>query len=415
MVCCVAQEPAPAPVIVAEVFERTVQPQATYVAEILPNRRAVIGSAVDGRVETFQVDAGQPVQQGDTLATILSATIRIELAAAEAERDLRDAERKELENGSLPEEIALAKAQLAAAQAAAEYAKSRLSRAETLYQAQAGLSAEEYGAVRSQSLRAAAALDEARNQLQLVEDGPRAEKLAQAEARFRMQEQVVAGIEDRIRKYTLRAPFEGFVSREQTEVGAWLKQGDAVAEVIEIDPVEVVVNVPETAISHVRLEHECEIQVAALPGRRFVGTVASIVPQGDSQSRSFPVKIRVPNPTEDPQSRLMPGMLARVTLPTGPESTSLLVPKDGLNLAGDAATAMKVVGDKVVAVPVRKGAAFGELIQVTSVDPDALQAGDTIVVRGNERLRPGQAVAIRNTIDSAEFLPETKNPARTQP
>ena len=97
-------------------------------------------------------------------------------------------------------------------------------------------------------------------------------------------------------------------------------------------------------------------------------------------------------------------MLARVALPAGKTELSLLVPKDALNLAGDTSTLMKVVGDKVVPVMVRKGASFGGLIQVYPADPAELAVGDHVVVRGNERLRPGQDVAVRSTLDSAALF-----------
>lgn len=399
-----AQPGGAAAVITAEVLERSVMSEANYVANVFPHRRAVIGSAVDGRVEEYPIDAGQPVQAGDTLTMIRTATIKIELAGALAERDLRQAELDELENGSLAEEIALAEAQMTAAEAAAQYSLSRFERAEKLFRDNAGLSKEEFEAARSEALRATATLEQARNQLKLVRDGPRPEKIAQAKARLEMQKQVVAGIEDRIQKYTLRAPFDGFVSQEQTEVGAWVSQGDAVAEVIEIDPVEVVVNVPEASIPFVKVGEHCQVRIEALPTRSFEGVIASILPEGDSRARSFPVKIRVPNPLVDDQDRLLPGMLARVALPAGKTELSLLVPKDALNLAGDTSTLMKVVGDKVVPVMVRKGASFGGLIQVFPADPAELAAGDQVVVRGNERLRPGQDVAVRSTLDSAALF-----------
>ncbi|QEG43696.1 efflux RND transporter periplasmic adaptor subunit [Roseimaritima ulvae] len=399
-----AQPGEAAGVSTAEVLQRSVMAEATYVANVFPHRRAVIGSAVDGRVEDYPVDAGQAVSAGDTLALIRTATINIELAAAEAEKELRAAELAELQNGSLDEEIALAEAQMAAAEAAAKYTLSRFQRAEKLFRDSAGLSQEEFEAARSESLRAAATLEQARNQLKLVRDGPRPEKIAQAKARLEMQKQVVAGIDDRIKKYTLRAPFDGFVSREHTEVGAWVSQGDAVAEVIEIDPLEVVVNVPEASIPFVSMGESCTVRIEALPGRVVEGQIAAIVPEGDVRARSFPVRIRVPNPQREGQPRLLPGMMARVALPVGETELALLVPKDALNLAGDAATLIKVVGGKAAPVKVRKGASFGGLIQVFPAVPASLAAGDAVVVRGNERLRPGQAVAVRSTLDSAALF-----------
>lgn len=395
---------APAPVVTAPVIQRSLAAKSSYIANVYPHRRATIGSAVDGRVEQFPINAGDEVQQGDMLAQLRTATVTIERDGAVAQRELFAAELKELENGSREEEKRLAEAQLTAAEAAARYNQSRFERAERLFSEGAGISQEEFELARSQATGTMAEVEQARNQLELVRQGPRPERIAQARARLEMQNQMVLGIEDRIKKYTLKAPFAGFVARELTEVGAWVKQGDPVAEVIEIDPVKVIVSVPAANIGSLRVGADCDVRVEAFPNRQFTGKIAAIVPEGDLQARSFPVHIEVDNPREEGQYRLLPGMLASVALPAGDVRLAWLVPKDGLNLAGSQAAVMKIVDGKAVAVPVEKGESFGGLIRVRPLTPDSLKSGDAIVVRGNERLRPGQPVQVRETIDPTRLL-----------
>ncbi|SRR6056297_346502 len=401
----VAQPPDVAsPVTTAQVIRGSVKPYKTQVANIFPHRRSVIGSAVDGRVESFTADAGKEVQAGDELAVLRTATITIELEGAKAELALREAELAELKNGSLVEEIALAEARLAAAQAAARYAVSRFERAGKLFNDTVGLSQEEFELARSEALRADANLEEATNQLKLVKDGPRPERIAQAEARRDVQEQIVAGIEDRKRKYTLRSPFNGFVSRELTEIGAWVSQGDPVAEVIEIDPIEVSVNIPESNIPYVEIGQTCVIRVEAYPRRFFPGTVSFRIPEGDTRSRAFPVKILVENKPVDGKYPLLPGMLARVSLPSGLRENALLVPKDALNLNGERSTLIKLVDGKAVPVPVRQGLFAGTLSQVIPLEEGSLRENEIVVIRGNERLRPGQPVKVLQQIDTKELI-----------
>ena len=104
-------------------IEREVASSQAFVANVNPHRRSVIGSAVDGRVEEFLVDAGQEVDVGQPLAQLRTKTIEIELAGAQAELQLRRAELAELRNGSRPAEIELAEAVAQAAAAASDYAK----------------------------------------------------------------------------------------------------------------------------------------------------------------------------------------------------------------------------------------------------------------------------------------------------
>lgn len=392
-----AQQSA-APVGVAPVVERDVAPRQAFVANVQPNRRSVIGSAVDGRVLRFLVDAGEPVEAQQPLAELRTTTIKIELAAAEAELELRRAELRELENGSRPEEIALAEASVRAARAANDYAQSKFARVERLLEKGSGVSRDEFESIRAEALRAVATVAETGSTLELVRQGPRVEQIDQAKARVAVQEQVVQQLRDRIEKYTIRSPFAGFVAAELTEAGAWVQQGDSVAEVVEVDPVEVEVYVPASNIHYVDRGDPATVTVDAFP-ESFTGEVDRIVPIADGRSRSFPVRIVVQNPKVNGRHRLLPGMLANVSLPTEAARTRLLIPKDALQLGGKQPSVLKVVDGKVVLVPVKTGPPLGGWLSVDPLSPSTLSADDVVVSRGNERLRPGQPVTVTSRED----------------
>ncbi len=199
----------------------------------------------------------------------------------------------------------------------------------------------------------------------MEQDGPRHEQIEQAAARVAVQEQTVAGLEDRLAKYTIRAPFTGFVSAELTEAGAWIKQGDPIAEVVEIDPVEIEVYVPEAMIRFARRGGTCDVSVEARPEEIFHGTIDQIVPLGDRLARTFPVRVVVANPMTDSGHKLLPGMLAHATLPTDEKSNQLLVHKDALRL-GESTTVMRVHEGKAEIIPVRTGASLGSWVAVIS-------------------------------------------------
>jgi multidrug efflux pump subunit AcrA (membrane-fusion protein) len=93
-------------------------------------------------------------------------------------------------------------------------------------------------------------------------------------------------------------------------------------------------------------------------------------------------------------------MLGRATLPAGGLHKALLVPKDALVLSGSRKALYLVVDGTARLVPVKTEAAYGPLIEVKG----DLNPGQQVVIRGNERLRPGQAVKI---------LPST--PLKTDP
>ncbi len=389
---------------VATVVQKDVSEGQAYVGSVMPARRTTVGSAVAGRVETLFVDEGDAVGMmdnddrevsGQELVQLRTSTIDLEIAAATAEARLREKEWEELKNGSRPEEIAQATARWESAAALATYAEARFNRIGELYRKNTSATQEQFDEARSAKIAADKVLEGARAELDLVTQGPRGEKIEQAKARWDMAEAEVQRLQDMRAKYTLRAPYPGYVVSMLTEKGAWIQQGDPVAEIVELDPVEIVVSVPEAYITALREGMQIRAEVDALPDQLFEGTVYRIVPQADLRSRTFPVKVRLSNPAPGGDPLLKAGMLARVMLAVGEPRPALMVPKDALVL-DVRATQIVVVDQKlqIRLIPVQLGVAQEGLIQVMD-STGSLREGDQVVIRGNERLRPGQTVEIQ--------------------
>lgn len=402
-------------VVLAPVQLSTIRSEQAFVGSVMPERRAVVGSAVDGRVVEFPVSEGDRIEKGGTLAQLLTETISLELVAAKAELDVRRAELEELKTGTRPEEVEQARAQMEAAKAVLELAESRKSRAQTLY-ARNSISEDELLQAISVWSAAQETLNERKAGHDLAVAGPRKEKVAQAEAMTRMQEAVVEKLSDQIKKHTMISRFDGYVSAEHTEEGQWVNRGDLVAEVVALDRVDILVNVLESHVPHLQIGGAVEIVEVPALGRSFRGEIASVNPQGDPRSRTFPVKVRVENEIVDGQPVIKAGMLARAHLPTGAEHKGLLVPKDALVLAGNQRSIFVVKPNKAtkeaapqtdtaVSIPVETHAASGVFIEVKG----DVAEGDLVVVLGNERLRPRgpNEVIIVDTIDPTKVGPST--------
>ena len=128
------------------------------------------------------------------------------------------------------------------------------------------------------------------------------------------------------------------------------------------------------------------------------------------------MKVRVDNPATENGPPLKSGMTARVTLPTGAVRDAILVPMDALVLGVPAPLVYVVdidpaTGDrgKVRPVVVELGVASGRLIQVVG----ALQPGEQVVVRGNERLRPGQEVKVLDELAAEASVRAPETPANS--
>jgi HlyD family secretion protein len=415
--CQAAEQMPPARVGVAAVQQRELVGGQTFVGTVMPLRTSAVGSAVEGRVEELLVREGDEVKQDAPLARLRTEQLKFQRESAQAELKSRQQELAELENGSLPEQIQQARAEMQAAKALMDFAAARLKRTQALFARKAATTDE---------LQDHTSAAEAAQQTYLAKKaawelavaGPRKEKIEQSRARVRAQEEEVGRLDDEIDLHTIRAPFSGYVTREHTEAGQWIAKGNPVVELVDVHQVDVEVPVLEKYIPQVQLGAEVWVEIGALSGQMWAGRVAVIVPQADVRSRSFPVKVRLENQRQGASVALKPGMFARVTLPVGSKTKGLLAPKDALVLGGQSPVVYVV--DPMPAsspsatsppggagpssgpsaspapdgmarqVPVELGAAMGDWIEVRG----PLRAGDLVVTEGNERLFPGQPLIL---------------------
>ena len=412
----------PAVVVVVPVVQREVTVVHAFVGSVEPLKRATIGSAVDGRVVEFGVEEGDRIRSGQPLAKLLTATIQLELKAAEGELAFRQESLRELKNGTRPGEIVQLRARMLAASARRDFHVERRARFVALAK-QGTVTDDDLAAVVSAAITAERDYDDAKAGHELAVEGPRREKLVQATARLAVQQAVVDQLKDRITKHTIRSRFDGYITSRRTEVGEWVSRGDPVVDVVSLDQVDVKVHVLENHVPHLRIGTSVRVEIPALSEQILIGKIAVIIPQADPRTRTFPAKIRLTNTITKGVPLIKAGMLARVMLPTGGRTLAVLVPKDALVLGGGSGPVVYVVGpDKkdpkvlvVQPVSVRLGVADGALIQVSG----DIRTNQLVVVQGNERLRPGQAVIPRK-VPSGKTSRSTKSvkstrPTRTQP
>jgi RND family efflux transporter MFP subunit len=407
----------PAQVAVSPVIEREVAVSQTFVGTVMPLRKATIGSAVDGRVIEFPKNAGDRIEQGEVLAKLLTTTIQLELATAQAELKLRQEQLRELKNGVRTEELKQAEARMLGAKATMSHEQKQRARAETMFANNRAVSEDERDAAVSEAIAAEQAYIDAWQAYELARLGARDERIAQAQAQVEMQQAIAERLQDQLEKHTIIARFSGYVTAEHTEVGQWLKSGDPVAEIVALDEVEITSQLVEQYVPYTRVGMTVDVDVPAIPGRRFAGVVTAIVPQADLQARTFPVHVRVRNElVNEKQPLLKAGMYARVSLPTGRKELALLVPKDALVLGGQRPTVYAIASAttgqpaKARPVPVELGAAVGNLMQVRG----ALAASEFVAVQGNERLNPPYDVFVQRIIPS-DMPPETTSARIQQP
>ena len=204
-------------------------------------------------------------------------------------------------------------------------------------------------------------------------------EVARAEARL-------GGLQAQVDNLLVRAPFSGHIVRTFTEVGEWVGRGGEIAQVIAIDTVRVIVDVPEQHVPRLALGDTAAIVVDALGGDPMAGLVTAVSAEGYAASRTFPVVVEAANP----QGRMRGNMSARVRFRIAQARASLLVHKDAL-VSGPQGQVVYLARDgKALSRPVETGLAHQGYVAVRG----DLAPGDLAVVRGNERLRDGQAVRV---------------------
>ena len=415
-----AQDADPVPVRAGMVEQRQVPAGRVFIGTVEPARRSVIGSPVSGRVDQVFAEEGDAVnpddENGGRILQLELETVNIELAAATADRDVAFHELAELIKGPRKETLARLVAEVERARSQRDNQSQRLTRIESLKE-RAAIGQSDLDAVRSAQQSAEQALVIAEQRLEEATAGTRPEQLAQSRARLARADQEVNKSRTRVEHHTIRAPYPGYMVARTIERGAWIQQGDPIAEIAELDPVEIRVAVPEKVISRIRLNESIDVAVDAIRSidghsGSLVGTVHRIVPSADSRTRSFPVRIRLQNSMSEGLPVIQPGMMARVTLPVGPREDALLVPRDSLVLDGGNTSVFVVesAGDEMTVreADVVAGSSHGSLIQVTPSQKTAVIAGMQVITEGNERLKTGQAVTL---LDTTAVVRKVERPA----
>ena len=418
-----SSELPPQPVKAAAIFQGGLKVERAFVGTVVPTRVSQVSSTVESRVIELFVEAGDQVKKGDKLAQLRTETIRIDLQIAKAELQLLEFDLQRLKT-SRPKELEQAKARMAAAEALKSFTKARLGRSESLSTDKV-ISKDELEEILSAATGASKVFEERTIAWELAEATFPID-IKQAEARLKEQEEKISRLEDDIAEHTILAPFDGYVTKEYTEVGQWIAKGGPVAEVVEANKdndIEIQIPVLESYISSLKVASSKDrpgtktirVEIEALPGEEFQGEVVAVVPDADINARSFPVKVRLTNRSGPNGMLLKPGMMARVTLPVMEIRDAVRVPKDALVLEEGKDTRIWVIRkgpdfDKTqvgsaVAVPVSLGDADGNWIQVKPLGEnmrELLQPGGLVIVEGNERINPTLPTRVVETVKHGE-------------
>jgi len=283
------------------------------------------------RIAAVLVQEGDRVERGQVLARLDGSRLEPQVAQAEARVAARRHAVERLRNGSRPEEIAQARANVASAKADATNARGQCERLETLAHNSAGRG------VSQQDLdNAKAALDVAEAKLavnQKVLDlaivGARKEDIGQAEAELRADEAQLAFLRQELADVQLVAPVDAVVRTRLMEPGEMASPQRPVFSLAITDPKWVRAYVAEPDLGKLRTGMTASVAVDSFPDRRFEGWVGFISPvaeftpktvQTEELRTSLVYEVRVF--VKDPSDQLHLGSPTTVHLPPNGDASS---------------------------------------------------------------------------------------------
>lgn len=192
----------------------------------------------------------------------------------------------------------------------------------------------------------------------------------------------LAQIEDQLARTRIKAPFSGIVVERLMMPGERVDTGENVVRVVDQQHLEVIARAPLEYYSYVHPGQQLELRTGVAIAS---GTVRTVVAVGSEHTHQFELRL-------DIESDLFPvGQTLRVSVPMSDVRKALVVPRDALVLRPEGITVFVLDKDQIAKqIPVATGIGAGEQIEVIG----GLNDGDTVIIRGNERLRPGQAVSI---------------------
>ena len=285
--------------------------------------QAELGFQLAGRLETISAREGDRVNAGISLANLEQSELLAERDVARAQVAAAKAQLAELTAGSRREEIAQARAGLTVAVERRDAARRDVERLTPLAD-QSLVSWQAFDRQRTDLNIAEGEVAKAKEALQIVETGPRIERIAAQRAALAQATAALARIEATLAQTVLTAPFSGTVTVKHRETGEALSPGTPVLTLRNFDDRWVRVYIPGDEVGRLRLGQQATITADAEPTRRYTGTISYIASVAEFTPRNvqstkdrvklvYEVRVRI---TGDSNVDLKPGLPADVQFPT---------------------------------------------------------------------------------------------------
>jgi HlyD family secretion protein len=395
-----------APVVEVQRIRAASSPSATGGAVILnatgyivAAHRIQVASKVIGKVLWIGVDKGSKVKEGQVVVRLEDDEYRAQLLQAKGQLANLQAKLREMENGSRPEEIAAALANLNASKADLEDARVTLARTKQLTQAK---------------VAAPQALDDAQGRFdqansrvvslertyELVRLGPRIEQIDAAKGQVEQARGSVDFAETQLANTIIRAPVTGTILERAVEKGEFVTTsfvGDKgakgyVVSLADLNDLQVELDISQADFAKLGPKQGGVITTDAYPDRKYDGFIEEISPEANRQKATVQIKVRVRKPDE----YLRPEMNANVAFISEekPRGRDAGAPKPVIVVPSSAVRDNAVfvaLDSRAVRRPIKAGPAMAQGVRID----EGLVGGEDLIVNPPPEMKDGQTVTVK--------------------
>jgi len=367
-----ADQPPAQAVVAVSAVAATEQPISRFIratGSLTAEDQAAVAAEVNGRVVATPVERGTAVGEGAEMIRISSTEADAQVKEAEANAAQIEA-RLGLTTAAPFDVNAVPEVQTA--KASYEPAQNEFARIKSLLD-QKVVSQSEFDQRRTQ-------MDASRQQLEAAKNGAAQQYQALLAARAR-----VSLAHKALNDTVVRAPFAGLVAERTVSVGDYVNRGQKVVSVVRIDPLRVMLTVPEQFVSAVAVGAPVSFEVDAYPGRQFSGKIRYVSPALEANQRALTVEASVPNTTRE----LKPGLFATARIEQPVRTPGGVIPSSAVQTSGGTSRVFVIAGDHVEERVITVGQTLDANVEVTN----GLKTGERVATKNVNKLTDGAKVS----------------------
>ncbi|MGH9837579.1 MAG: efflux RND transporter periplasmic adaptor subunit [Blastocatellia bacterium] len=367
---------------------------------IVAHHKIQVASKVVGKVAWIGVEKGDRVKQGQVITRLEDDEYRAQLQQAQGQLTSLEARLLELQNGSRPEEVEVARANLDREKADLVNARINLDRTERLLKDQV-LSQQNYDDAKARYDVQAARVASLDKTYQLVKIGPRQELLAQVRGEIQRARGAVAFADTQLANTIIRAPITGTILERVVEKGEFVTTGFVgergakgyVVSMADLNDLQVELDINQNDFAKLAANQRGTLRTDAYRDRSYQGYIEEISPEANRQKATVQVKVKVLNPDE----YLRPDMNATVDFTAEPKpgaarpqavNRSIHVPASAVR---DGAVFINLNG-KAVKRPVKTGPATSQGLRID----EGLIGGEDVIINPPPDLKDGEKVKTKS-------------------